>query len=51
MPANLHAPHEPHRRRGSGISLADWVEDLAVLTMCVTAAVIVATILALLIIV
>jgi len=50
MPANLHASHEPHRR-GSGISLADWVEDLAVLAMCVTAVVVVALILALVIIV
>ena len=51
MPANLHASHDPHQWRGSGVTLADLVEDLAVLVMCVTAAVIVATILALLIIV
>jgi hypothetical protein len=51
MSAHPHGSSKPHQRRESGISLADGVEDLAVLAMCVTAVVIVAGILALLIIV
>ena len=52
MSAHLHAPNQPQQRRHQpASSLEDWVENAALLLMCFSAAVVVATMLALLIIV
>ena len=52
MSAHLHVANQPQQRRHQpASSLEDWVEDAALLLMCFSAAVVVATMLALLIII